>query len=246
MENFSFENLNKSRKENILKSFDSNIYDAPLSDIDQEISKAIELDVIEKGGKRAVAGEIREWSGKKYQKTTQGWIPVKGENGEKKEESKKDEKEQKLDLSKHTDEELDNAIKVRHRAGTSEKDPEMKQLIEEREKRNDSKPKEDKKSQKSYDEIRKMVGQKYNDDMINSIKESLLDSDFNSSDLKIKHNGTQEGEINAIGQKVDNLYKELRPGMEHKDLTEEGVKDILEGMIVSYNNYDGDSKFTLD
>lgn len=78
MENFSFENLNKSRKENILKSFDSNIYDAPLSDIDQEISKAIELDVIEKGRKGATIGEIRTWNGKKYQKTAQGWKPYKG------------------------------------------------------------------------------------------------------------------------------------------------------------------------
>lgn len=77
MENFSFENINKSRKENILKSF-SNIYETPQSDIDQEISKAIELDVIEKGGKRATLGEIREWSGKKYQKTTQGWKPYGG------------------------------------------------------------------------------------------------------------------------------------------------------------------------
>lgn len=30
-------------------------------------------------GKRAVIGEVREWSGKKYKKTSSGWEPVKGE-----------------------------------------------------------------------------------------------------------------------------------------------------------------------
>lgn len=34
-------------------------------------------DVIEKGGKRGTLGEIREWSGKKYRKTSNGWELVK-------------------------------------------------------------------------------------------------------------------------------------------------------------------------
>ena len=51
-------------------------------------------DVLEKG-KRAQMGEIREWNGLKYQKTSNGWIPVKQQKegaSEKKEEtgSKKD------------------------------------------------------------------------------------------------------------------------------------------------------------
>lgn len=76
-ESFSFENINQSRKENILKSFSENLFESK-SDLNDEISKAIESDVLEKGGKKATLGEIREWSGKKYQKTTQGWIPYKG------------------------------------------------------------------------------------------------------------------------------------------------------------------------
>lgn len=35
------------------------------------------IDRIEKGGKRAVIGEIREWSGVKYRKSATGWDPVK-------------------------------------------------------------------------------------------------------------------------------------------------------------------------
>jgi hypothetical protein len=64
------------------------------------------MNVLEKG-KRGQIGEIREWSGKKYQKTATGWAPVKGggsgfsdnkkaendkskQGGEKKESGKKD------------------------------------------------------------------------------------------------------------------------------------------------------------
>lgn len=35
-------------------------------------------DILEKGGKRAVIGEIREFKDGKYQKTSSGWVPVKG------------------------------------------------------------------------------------------------------------------------------------------------------------------------
>ena len=37
------------------------------------------MDILEKGGKRANIGEIREWSDGKYQRTTTGWIPISGE-----------------------------------------------------------------------------------------------------------------------------------------------------------------------
>ena len=443
---FSFDKINKSRKENILKSFHSNLDNIQPSDIDQEISKAIELEVIEKGGKRAVIGEFREWSGKKYQKTTQGWIAVKGEKSEKKEEVKSKENKnkfeygdkvyvkhpttKKLHIAEYKGQSPDDS-KQHHRVtikqGPSGSIPIHEKDIYHRDhvtrdengklwikdKKEDSKPKEEKKEEKSgvfergdeievgkykmsvvgYNEdgqlkvmnkqnekftlskektkeleakqypkedskpkeekkdvpkelsafldqfpnnadkwsqatgelvdlanyidqetgentgskerskspseyntknkkriqegwnklnekqkqqvldhfelkkekksidkthadkhsvneqnnsVRKIVGNKYNDAMINSIKESLLASDFDSSDLKVKHNGTQDGEANAIDQKVNNLFVELRPGMEHKDLTEAGIKDILYGMLVSYNNYNGDSKFTLD
>lgn len=41
-----------------------------------------------KGGKRAQVGEIREWSGKKYRKESQGWVPVKEENKDNRNSSK--------------------------------------------------------------------------------------------------------------------------------------------------------------
>lgn len=44
---------------------------------------------IEKGGKPAQIGEVREYSGKKMQKTASGWVPVTEGKGEKKEEVKK-------------------------------------------------------------------------------------------------------------------------------------------------------------
>ena len=55
---------------------------------DQTASDALFLDELEKG-RKAQIGEIRTWSGKKYQKTTNGWRPVKtgARDGGSKEES---------------------------------------------------------------------------------------------------------------------------------------------------------------
>jgi hypothetical protein len=51
-----------------------------------ELAKALEGEELAKG-KKANLGEIREWGGKKYQKTTQGWKEVRGgsKGGENKE-----------------------------------------------------------------------------------------------------------------------------------------------------------------
>ena len=40
---------------------------------DSEIQKGSDSDTLEKG-KRAAIGEIRDWGGKKYQKTVNGWV----------------------------------------------------------------------------------------------------------------------------------------------------------------------------
>lgn len=40
------------------------------------------MEVLEKGGKRATLGEIREFGGKKYQKTDKGWRPLKKDHPE--------------------------------------------------------------------------------------------------------------------------------------------------------------------
>jgi len=57
---------------------------------DDIILKAMDsIDIIK--GKRGAVGEIRTWSGNKYQKTAQGWVPIKNQGGneQKQEEEKK-------------------------------------------------------------------------------------------------------------------------------------------------------------
>jgi len=49
-------------------------------DIANQVGFDETADILEKG-KRASIGEIREWNGKKYQKTGNGWVPVKQGNG---------------------------------------------------------------------------------------------------------------------------------------------------------------------
>lgn len=134
----SFEEIQKAR---ILNSFNT---DEGLS----ELTKAEILD-IEKGGKRAMIGERRTFAGREYIKTADGWkFHGKGTGskaqshvagalehhvGEKKEE------ESKLDLSGHSDEDLDDAQMARLRGGMSENHPEMKQIQAEKDKRKSSK-----------------------------------------------------------------------------------------------------------
>jgi hypothetical protein len=71
--------FNKAQREHIEKSIDT-----PIENI-----------LIEKGGKPAQIGEIREFAGKKYQKGSNGWKPVK------KEDSKKDDGKEKEEKVKH-------------------------------------------------------------------------------------------------------------------------------------------------
>lgn len=144
----------------------------------KETEKSLDID-IEKGGKAAAIGEIREFGGKKYQKQANGWRPVKKGNQKgtydkqiavagktieelnamkssiqsaiansknddyKKQASEKikeidaelDSKSSTLDLSKHSKQELLDAMAVRAKSGVSESDPEMKQLQAEIDKR---------------------------------------------------------------------------------------------------------------
>lgn len=84
-----FEDIQKAnaQKEDIVKSFFGN-------ESTPELVKRIEGD-IEKGGKPAMIGEVREFGGKKYHKTPKGWRPVpKGgiKSPEEKPEEKKEEK----------------------------------------------------------------------------------------------------------------------------------------------------------
>ena len=76
---------------------------------------------LEKGGKRAVIGEIRTWDGVKYQKTANGWDKMKDNKVESKQEDNKqffskeydEEQDKKLEeLNKEEKKERDNSFKA--------------------------------------------------------------------------------------------------------------------------------------
>jgi hypothetical protein len=67
-----FEEQKRRVEENLFKSY-----------AETELMKALEGEELSKG-KRANLGEVREWGGKKYQKTTQGWVPAGKPNKEEK------------------------------------------------------------------------------------------------------------------------------------------------------------------
>lgn len=77
----------------------------------------------------------------KYYYTKEEYEKEKG-GGEKKENPKRKEKEEKMDLSKHTDKELHEAMMVRLKSGMSENHPEIKQIKKEAERRRESGKKE--------------------------------------------------------------------------------------------------------
>lgn len=126
-----------------LQSLRSQLETARTLGREEEFLKSLDLD-IEKGGKAAIIGEIREFGGKKYIKTNNGWKFHGKGTGEKaqlrmgtfKEQSAwNSDKPSKLDLSKHSKQELLDAMRVRVKSGMSESDPEMKQLQAELDKR---------------------------------------------------------------------------------------------------------------
>lgn len=67
---------------------------------------------IEKGGKRAQLGEIREYSGRKYRKTVNGWEPVKEGLNEKKEEATDKKPEKTVEDKKPEKDKTDEGGKV--------------------------------------------------------------------------------------------------------------------------------------
>ena len=73
-----FEQIKKSQLEDIL-------HKAEVLGDDETIQKAF-IAIIEKGGKKAVVGEIREWKGGKFRRTASGWEPVTEGGDEKKKE----------------------------------------------------------------------------------------------------------------------------------------------------------------
>lgn len=79
----------EKNKGRIQKAILSNVIDPNLKDFFEK-------------GKRAQVGEIRDWNGKRYQKTVNGWAPVKGEGSIGKKTSTKDSEDTYTDPSGNT------------------------------------------------------------------------------------------------------------------------------------------------
>lgn len=85
-----------------------------------------------------------------------------------------------------------------------------------------------------YDRVRDWVGEDYKDEHIESILDALEDGDgFDEYLGKIPTFKSQEDETDWINDKVIELRSEIPEGMHHADLSEEGIKDILWGLVSS-------------
>ena len=125
---------------------------------DDLIQKAFESQ-IEKGGKRAILGETRVWSGVTYQKTKDGWIEQK-----KKKESERDEIEFEDDKDADSQEDYESMNPSKHRL-------EVERDFEEQKKKNQPKH-EDFDSLKTMDEMMSYFKEKYGE---RYIEENLTD-----------------------------------------------------------------------
>ena len=83
------------------------------------------------------------------------------------------------------------------------------------------------------DTVRQWIGDEYTDDQINSITDQL-EEQISEKDLKIKAS-TPKQQSDNISFKVAELGDELRPGLEHIDLDEKGIEEILWGVVAAYN-----------
>jgi len=93
---------------------------------------------------------------------------------------------------------------------------------------------DDKKRKSLFNNVRDWVGDEYTDDQIDSIY-SQLEEQLSERDYRVRVEGSQEKFNDNVSKKVDELRRELRPGMEQKDLEDSDIKDILWGIVMSKN-----------
>lgn len=89
---------------------------------------------------------------------------------------------------------------------------------------------------KLNDIIREEVGD-YTDAEIESITDQLEEAGISDREIKINHASSPEDRSRKILKKVDELQDELRPGLEHKNLKEENIRDILYGLVSAKSFY---------
>ena len=87
------------------------------------------------------------------------------------------------------------------------------------------------------DGVREWSGDEYTDEMIASVAEGYGEPDSFEGDLAgfakmVSHAKSQESQSRQVHSAVDDLFAEIQPNNWHKDLDEQGVKDILWGMIM--------------
>lgn len=101
----SFTNLTPEQiREQVTQNFEKSLISEDLFTFGMET-----CDFLEKG-KRGTVGEIRTWGGNKYQKTAEGWVPVK-EASDKKTTEKKEITMDNLDWGRTTSERNENLDK---------------------------------------------------------------------------------------------------------------------------------------
>jgi hypothetical protein len=89
-----------------------------------------------------------------------------------------------------------------------------------------------------FESIREWSGDHIKDEHIQSVVEGLQEGglvDDRFLKLPASARVTQDTFHNAAGEKVEELMGEFRPGLEHEDMDEEDVKDVMWGMIQSAN-----------
>lgn len=210
----------------LLRSIQQNRIQTLFSDADAiEKAKAFQIGQTDKSGRNV--------------KTLEGWKPIRTHGHLVKKD--KDEKKERTD-----EDTIRTALRLINMNPT-ETTSLTKQLAEELgctigEAINKMAEYEDKKKKsekdKMYSAVREWSGDHIKNEHIDSIIEAMKDADVDESDLKIKKtpNWSQEKESSAIDLKVKSIRRELREGMEHKDMKSRDIDDVLYGLVRYKNN----------
>ena len=86
-------------------------------------------------------------------------------------------------------------------------------------------------SPESFNVIREWAGDHLKDEYIHSIIDSLKEDGIKDQNLKPKKTWSQEGQENAILEKVKELKQSHRDGLEHKDMSGSDIEDVLWGVV---------------
>ena len=88
-------------------------------------------------------------------------------------------------------------------------------------------------SPKSFDAIRQWAGDHLKDEYIQSIVDALDEAGITNSDLRTKKVSNREADNREVDKKVMELRGEIREGLEHEDMRNSDIKDVLWGMVMA-------------